>query len=52
MAAAGTIAPLTARQGVALKDLMPKGMVIGVAINKRQSGGVDAAAVDVLTRAR
>jgi hypothetical protein len=34
--AAVAAAPLTARQDVALKDLMPKGMVIGVAINQRQ----------------
>jgi endo-1,4-beta-xylanase len=43
-------APLTARQDVALKDLMPKGMVIGVAINQRQSDGVDAAAGDIITK--
>jgi endo-1,4-beta-xylanase len=43
-------APLTALQDVALKDLMPKGMVIGVAINQRQSDGVDAAAVDLITK--
>lgn len=42
--------PLTARQDVALKDLMPKGMVIGVAINQRQSDGVDTAAVDIITK--
>jgi len=42
-------APLAARQDVALKDLMPKGMVIGVAINQRQSDGVDTAAGDLLT---
>jgi endo-1,4-beta-xylanase len=41
---------LTARQAVALKDLMPKGMVIGVALNQRQSDGVDTAAVDIVTR--
>ena len=45
-AGAVAIAPLTARQDVALKDLMPKGMVIGVAINQRQSDGVDTAAVE------
>jgi hypothetical protein len=33
-------APLPARQDVALKDLIPKGMAIGVAINQRQSDGV------------
>ena len=37
-------------QGVALKDLVPKGMVIGVAINQRQSDGADTAAVDIITR--
>ena len=40
----------TARQEVALKDLMPAGMVIGVAINQRQFGGADAAAVDLITK--
>ena len=43
-------APLTARQDVALKDLMPKGMAIGVAINQRQSDGIDTAAVDIITK--
>src|SRR5262245_18494858 len=43
-------APVAAQQGVALKDLMPKGMVIGVAINQRQSDGVDAAAIDIITK--
>lgn len=43
-------APMMARQDAALKDLIPKGMVIGVAINQRQSDGVDAAAVDILTK--
>jgi GH35 family endo-1,4-beta-xylanase len=38
-------APRMARQDATLKDLMPKGMVIGVAINQRQSDNVDAAAV-------
>lgn len=42
--------PLTARQDVALKDLMPKGMVIGVAINQRQSDGVDTAGVALITK--
>jgi len=50
IAAGVVIAPLTARQGVALKDVMPKGMVIGVAINQRQSDGVDTAAVDIITK--
>ena len=39
-----------AHQDVALKDLMPKGMVIGVAINQRQFDGVDTAAVDTSSR--
>jgi endo-1,4-beta-xylanase len=42
--------PLPARQDVALKDLMPKGMVIGVAINQRQSDGVDTAGVALITK--
>lgn len=45
-----TAVPMTARQDVALKDLMPKGMVIGVAINQRQSDGADTAAVDIITK--
>jgi endo-1,4-beta-xylanase len=44
------IAPAGARQDVALKDLMPSGMVIGVAINQRQSDGVDTAAVELITK--
>jgi endo-1,4-beta-xylanase len=43
-------APIAARQDVALKDLMPKGTVIGVAINQRQSDAVDKAAVDIITK--
>jgi endo-1,4-beta-xylanase len=43
-------APIAARQDVALKDLMPRGTVIGVAINQRQSDGVDKAAVDIITK--
>jgi endo-1,4-beta-xylanase len=39
-----------AHQDVALKDLMPKGMVIGVAINQRQFEGVDTAAVEIITK--
>ena len=39
-----------APQDVALKDLMPKGMAIGVAINQRQFEGVDTAAVDIITK--
>jgi endo-1,4-beta-xylanase len=39
-----------AHQDAALKDLMPKGMVIGVAINQRQFEGVDTAAVGIITK--
>jgi len=39
-----------APQDVALKDLMPKGTVIGVAINQRQFEGTDTAAVEIITR--
>ena len=39
-----------AQQDVALKDLMPKGIVIGVAINQRQFDMVDTSAVDIITR--
>jgi endo-1,4-beta-xylanase len=38
------------QQEAALKDLMPKGMAIGVAINQRQFEGGDAAAVDLITK--
>ena len=41
---------LAARQDLTLKDLMPKGMVIGVAINQRQSDGVDTAGVELITK--
>jgi endo-1,4-beta-xylanase len=52
IALAATLAAtaVTSTQDVALKDLMPKGMVIGVAINQRQSDGVDTAAVDIITK--
>ena len=50
-AAAGiALLAAAAHQDVALKDLMPKGMVIGVAINQRQFDGVDAAAVAMITK--
>lgn len=39
-----------ASQDVALKELMPKGMVIGVAINQRQFDAADTAAVGIITR--
>ena len=48
--AAITATPITAWQDVALKDLMPKGMVIGVAINQRQFDGTDAGGVAVITQ--
>jgi endo-1,4-beta-xylanase len=49
-AAAVAVLPVAARQDVALKDLMPKGIVIGVAINQRQSDLVDTAAVEIITK--
>jgi endo-1,4-beta-xylanase len=49
-AALAAAVPMTARQDVALKDLMPKGRVIGVAMNQRQSDGVDGAAVEIITK--
>jgi endo-1,4-beta-xylanase len=39
-----------AYQETALKDLMPKGMVIGVAVNQRQFEATDTAAVDLITK--
>jgi endo-1,4-beta-xylanase len=39
-----------AQPDVALKDLMPKGMVIGVALNQRQFDGVDRDAVEIITK--
>ena len=48
--AIAAVATVAAHQDVALKDLMPKGTVIGVAINQRQSDGVDAAGVDIITK--
>ena len=42
--------PAAAHQDVALKDLMPKGMVVGVAINQRQFDGTDTAAVEIITK--
>jgi endo-1,4-beta-xylanase len=49
-AAMVAIGSVTTGQDVALKDLMPKSMAIGVAINQRQSDGVDTAGVDVITK--
>jgi endo-1,4-beta-xylanase len=48
--AALAVPPAAERQDVALKDLMPKGMVIGVAINQRQFEGADATAADIITK--
>jgi endo-1,4-beta-xylanase len=42
--------PAAAHQDVALKDLMPKAMVVGVAINQRQFDGTDTAAVEIITK--
>ena len=51
VAAAGVaLLAAAAHQDVALKDLMPKGMTIGVAINQRQFEGVDTAAVEIITK--
>src|SRR5258708_36828913 len=50
IAAGLTVVPVAAQQDVALKDLMPKGMVIGVAINQRQFDGADAVAADMITK--
>jgi len=50
-AAAVVSAPLlAARQSTTLKDIVPKGWLIGVAINQNQSDGRDTQAVDVITR--
>ena len=45
-----TLLSATADQDAALKDLMPKGMVIGVAVNQRQFEGTDPAVVEIITR--
>ena len=50
VAAALALAPdVGARQRIALKDLVPKGWLIGAAINQNQSDGRDTAAVDLVT---
>jgi endo-1,4-beta-xylanase len=46
---AGAALVLAGHQDAALKDLMPKGVVIGVAINQRQFDGTDKAASDIIT---
>jgi endo-1,4-beta-xylanase len=43
-------ADAVAAQAAALKDVVPRGWLIGVAVNQRQSDGVDTAAVDLVTR--
>jgi endo-1,4-beta-xylanase len=48
LAAGLLLAPLDAGQQAALKDLMPKGTVIGVAINQRQFDGTDKAGADLI----
>ena len=46
-----TVATLpVAAQTAALKDLVPKGWLIGVALNQRQSDGTDTVAVELVTR--
>ena len=44
------LSPCAAAQSVALKDLVPNGWLIGVAINQNQSDGRDAVAVDLISR--
>jgi GH35 family endo-1,4-beta-xylanase len=44
------LAGRAAAQAAALKDLVPKGWLIGVAINQNQSDGSDREAVDLVTR--
>ncbi len=41
---------LAAQQTVALKDVVPKGWLIGAALNQNQSDGRDTVAVDLVTR--
>ena len=44
------LVPSVVAQGAALRDLVPKGWLIGAAINQNQSDGRDTAAVDLITR--
>jgi len=44
------VVPRLAGQEVALKDLVPRGWLIGAAINQNQSDGRDTVAVDLITR--
>ena len=48
LAAACLALPVAAQQDVALKDLMPAGTVIGVAINQRQFEGTDKAGAELI----
>ncbi len=48
--ALGLAPTVAARQTAALKDLVPNGWAIGVAINQNQSDGRDSAAVALVTR--
>ena len=51
IAAAGvSLLAAAARQDVALKDLMPKGMVVGVAVSQRQFDGTDTAAAEIISK--
>jgi len=45
-----TLLSATVDQDAALKDLMPTGMVIGVAVNQRQFEGTDAGAVAIIAK--
>src|SRR6187397_1356801 len=46
----GLVPAVAAAQTVALKDVVPKGWLIGVAINQNQSDGRDAVAVELVSR--
>jgi endo-1,4-beta-xylanase len=46
----GNVPVVAAAQTVALKDLVPKGWLIGVALNQNQSDGRDAVAVELVTK--
>ena len=48
-ALAAAVAAASAQTG-ALKDAVPKGWLVGVAINQRQSDGVDTQAVEIITK--
>src|SRR5437870_3495224 len=44
------LVPGVAAQAVALKDLVPKGWLIGAAVNQNQSDGRDTVGVDLIAR--